>query len=83
MLLPCKNNTAYTVTKEYLDFKGLPVKEEKEFKYKITGTYKKAMVVFPDTNSWNDMRIYFDAKGELYYIEHTSSVGADRFYIDD
>jgi hypothetical protein len=69
------------VTKEYSDFKGIPVIEEKEFKYKVTGTYKKAMAEFPDTNAWHDVRIFFDAKGEIYYIEHIDSVGTTRFYV--
>ena len=69
------------VTKEYSDSKGLPVIEENEFKYKVTGTYKKAMVAFTNTKAWNDVRIFFDAKGAIYYIEHVDSVGTTRFYI--
>ena len=69
------------VTKKYSDFKGLPVIEENEFKYKVTGTYKKAMVAFTNTKAWNDVRVFFDAKGEIYYIEHVDSVGTTRFYI--
>ena len=71
------------VTKEYPDAKGIPVVEEKEFKYKVTGTYKKAKAAFPDTKVWNDVRIFFDANGDIYYIEHTDSVGTTRFHVDD
>ena len=75
------------VTKTYYDFKGLPVVEENEFKYKVTGSYKKAMAEFLDTDAWNDVRIFFDADGKIYYIEHTSQyvghseLAISRFYV--
>lgn len=71
------------VITEYPDAKGLPVTEVDDFNYKVTGTYKKAMAVFPNTKAWNDVRIFFDASGDIYYIEHTDSVGTSRFYIYD
>jgi hypothetical protein len=70
-----------SVTKEYNDAKGLPVIENKEFKYKVTGTYKRAKLVFPDTDAWNDMLIGFDADKSIRSLEHTDSVGTTRFYV--
>lgn len=75
------------VTTVYDDFKGLPVTEEKEFEYKVTGTYKEAIAKFPDTDAWHDVRIFFDADGKIYYIEHTSQyaghseLAISRFYV--
>ena len=73
--------SSVSVTVESKDTKGIPYSETKEYRYKVTGSYKNAKVEFPGSKNWNALSVELDADKNPRALNHTDSTGTSRFAI--